>query len=139
MAFVLPLLILVVVGIIDFGFLFQRYETVTNAAREGARVGVLPGYQDADIVLRVNAYLTAAGLPQAVAATCATTPPAMCIQRTTATPVGGGADFTVVNVTVRYPHTFMFIGPIAALFGGSFGTVTLTGVSAMRAEMTAGG
>ena len=31
-------------GIIDFGFLFQRYEVVTNAAREGARVAILPGY-----------------------------------------------------------------------------------------------
>jgi Flp pilus assembly protein TadG len=41
-AFVLPLLLLVIVGIFDFGFLFQRYEVVTNAAREGARAAVLP-------------------------------------------------------------------------------------------------
>ena len=32
-------------GIIDFGFLFQHYEVVTNAAREGARVAILPGYR----------------------------------------------------------------------------------------------
>ena len=35
MAFTLPMLLLVAVGIIDFGFLFQRYEIVTNGAREG--------------------------------------------------------------------------------------------------------
>ena len=28
----------------DFGFLFRNWEVVTNAAREGARVGVLPAY-----------------------------------------------------------------------------------------------
>ncbi len=42
-AFVFPTLLLVMLGIIDFGFLFQRYEVVTNAAREGARVAILPG------------------------------------------------------------------------------------------------
>ena len=48
-AFVFPTLLLVMLGIIDFGFLFQRYEVVTNAAREGARVAILPGYGDADV------------------------------------------------------------------------------------------
>ena len=36
LAIVLPILLLIVAGIADFGFLFQRYEVVTNAAREGA-------------------------------------------------------------------------------------------------------
>ena len=61
-AFVFPTLLLVMLGIIDFGFLFQRYEVVTNAAREGARVAILPGYADADVQARVNQYLSAAGL-----------------------------------------------------------------------------
>ena len=64
-ALVLPLLLLVLLGIIDFGFLFQRYEVVTNAAREGARVAVLPGYGDADVQPRVDQYLTAGGLTAA--------------------------------------------------------------------------
>ncbi|MCH7720860.1 MAG: pilus assembly protein, partial [Planctomycetes bacterium] len=41
LALVLPILLLVLGGIMDFGFLFLRYEVVTNAAREGARIGVL--------------------------------------------------------------------------------------------------
>src|SRR5438105_3533494 len=41
MALTLPLLLLVVLGMFDFGLLFQRFEVVTNAAREGARLGVL--------------------------------------------------------------------------------------------------
>ena len=44
MAVVLPLLMLLMFGIIDFGFMFQRYVVLTNAAMEGARVGILPGY-----------------------------------------------------------------------------------------------
>ena len=44
MVVVLPLLLLVLFGIIDFGFMFQRYVVLTNAAMEGARVGILPGY-----------------------------------------------------------------------------------------------
>ena len=45
MVVVLPLLLLVLFGIIDFGFMFQRYVVLTNAAMEGARVGILPGYR----------------------------------------------------------------------------------------------
>ena len=37
-ALALPLLLVVIAGIVDFGFTFQRYEVVTNAAREGARM-----------------------------------------------------------------------------------------------------
>ena len=36
-ALIFPLLLLVLLGIVDFGFLFQRYEVLTNATREGAR------------------------------------------------------------------------------------------------------
>ena len=41
LALTLPLLLLVVLGVFDFGLMFQRFEVVTNAAREGARVAVL--------------------------------------------------------------------------------------------------
>jgi len=37
MALVLPLLLLLVVGIIDFGRAFNNHIIITNAAREGAR------------------------------------------------------------------------------------------------------
>ena len=42
--------------------MFQRYEVVTNAAREGARVGVLPDFTATDVQNRVNGYLAASGL-----------------------------------------------------------------------------
>ena len=68
MALVLPLLLLIIVGIIDFGFLFRELSVVTNAAREGARAGVLPEYgADQNVVDRVQQYLDASG----IAVTCA--------------------------------------------------------------------
>ncbi len=63
-ALVFPLLLLVVLAIVDFGFLFQRYEVLTNAAREGARVAVLPGYTTADIQARVTSDASAGGVRQ---------------------------------------------------------------------------
>lgn len=43
MALVLPVLILVLGGIIDFGRLFYTQIMLTNAAREGARAGIIAG------------------------------------------------------------------------------------------------
>ncbi|MFZ3171746.1 MAG: TadE family protein [Carboxydocellales bacterium] len=41
MALVLPVLILLIFGIVEFGRVFNAYLIVTNAAREGARAGVV--------------------------------------------------------------------------------------------------
>ena len=41
MAVVTPLLLAVLFGIIEFGWLFTVQHTLVNAAREGARTGVL--------------------------------------------------------------------------------------------------
>jgi hypothetical protein len=43
LALILPMLLLMFAAIVDFGLLFQRYLVVSNAAREGARIAVLPG------------------------------------------------------------------------------------------------
>ena len=51
MALVLPILLLLVGGIMDFGWLFYNQLALTNAAREGARYAVIhyhtaPDYWD---------------------------------------------------------------------------------------------
>ncbi len=56
-AMVLPILLLVFGGIVDFGLLLQRQQVVTNAAREGARLAVLPGYTAADVQARVTQFV----------------------------------------------------------------------------------
>ena len=57
LALVLPLLLMVFAGIVDFALMFQRYITISNAAREGARIAVLPGYTEEDVITRVEQYL----------------------------------------------------------------------------------
>ena len=125
----LPLLLLVVLGIVDFGRLFQRYEVLTNAAREGARVAVLPGgYSTTDVQDRVRQYLAAGGLDPAVA-------PAADIDLAAPLPLPSGTCVTVATVTATYPHTYSFVGGIVRFFGGTgFGTIHLTATASMRSE-----
>jgi Flp pilus assembly protein TadG len=123
-ALVFPLLLLTVMGIIDFGFLFQRYEVVVNAAREGARIAVLPGYAQPDVQQRISDYLTAGG---------ATATPTVTFQAPQAVNVGG-ACITLTGVTVAYPHTYTFVGPIASFFSTSLAGTTLTATARMRYE-----
>jgi Flp pilus assembly protein TadG len=40
-ALVLPIFLLLVLGVIEFGLLFFQYNVVANAAREGARAGIV--------------------------------------------------------------------------------------------------
>jgi hypothetical protein len=140
LALTLPLLLLVLTGIIDFGFQFQRYEVVTNAAREGARVGMLPGYGPPDASARALSYLLAGGIGGTVRA-CggAVTPNTKCataVVETTTIPGTGPPAKTVqqIKVTVEYDHEYTFVGPIMGLFGGSLGTVRLSAISTMRLE-----
>jgi len=63
---VAPLLFVVVFAIVDFGRLFQTQVTLTNAAREGARLGAT-GATTSDIQSRVIA--TAPGLTPTVSVT----------------------------------------------------------------------
>src|SRR5207253_11019288 len=59
---VLLLFLFLAAGIIDMGFLFNNYRALTNAAREGARVAIVPGATDTDIRDRVKQYLQAHGM-----------------------------------------------------------------------------
>ena len=130
LALVLPILLLIIAGIIDFGFLFQRYEVVTNAAREGARIAVLPGYSNADVTARVQQYLTAGGLSNSPTVT----------PTTGSVTLPSGMIVNTVQVQVDYPSSFSFIGPMAAMVGGSgWNTITLRATSTMRSESAAGG
>jgi len=126
-ALVAPVLILLLAGIFDFGMMFRSLEAVTNAAREGARVGVLPGYADADVRTRVNDYLTVSGLTGPRTVTVSAIPQAT-----------GAGTFTARAVEVNYSYQFVILGPVGSAFGGSFGTIPLRAASVMRTEAAAG-
>lgn len=129
LALILPLLLLLVGGIVDFAFLFQAFSVVNNAAREGARIASLPGYTNVDAQNRVAAYVAAAGLPAT---------PSTNVSNVLITNGGAGAPTsTAKQVQVTYTHTFTMLGPLVALVGGgSFAsTVNLNAVSVMRVEL----
>ena len=125
-ALIAPILIFIIAGIIDFGMMFRTFEAVTNAAREGARVGVLPGYNPPDVQTRVNAYLAASGLTGPRTTTVVNVPVAT-----------GAGVFTARAVTVNYTYQFAVLGAAAPLFGGNFGTINLNAASVMRTETQA--
>jgi Flp pilus assembly protein TadG len=126
-AIVAPILILLMAGIFDFGMMFRTYEAVTNAAREGARVGVLPGYATPDIQARVDQYMAASGLTGSYTVTV-----------TDEVLTTGAGSLTAKRVLVNYTYPFVVLGPIGAFFGGTFGNVPLRAASVMRTEAQAG-
>lgn len=145
LALCLPLLLLVVLGIFDFGFMFQRFEVVTNAAREGARVGVLPDYAPADAVNRAVQYLDAGGMGGAGITTVTTcgggiTPNKRCAsaaEGTVTLPALGAEPAKTVDqitVVVEFDYEFQFLGPLMNVFGSGLGTTRLRSVSTMRLE-----
>lgn len=68
---ILPLLLIVLVGILDYGQIHFTRLTMTNAAREGARIGVTLPESDAQAaaVAATQSYLTRAGVTAVVTAT----------------------------------------------------------------------
>ena len=117
-ALVLPLFLFLAAGIIDMGFLFNNYQTLTNAAREGARVAIVPGATDTDIRDRVKQYLQADGMnPGSVTTTI--TP----VQIVLASGLVNG-----VKISVAYPYNYMVLGPLAHMVQSpnTFGTLTIT-------------
>lgn len=130
-AMTLPLLVLVLAGIADFGLLFHAAEITNNAAREAARVISLPGAAaNAQSIAegRAAAYLTASGLTGA--------------SSTTVTPetidIGGGLTAAGMRVTVTYSYSCLLLGPVVGLVNGTFAdTITYQSTALMRTQVAA--
>lgn len=113
MAVVMPLLLTLLFGIIEYGRRLMVHQTLVQAAREGCRTAVLQGSTEDDIRARVSAYMVPAGLPTY----------SVVITRSTS------ADPTE-TVTVRVQKADI------TLFGSFFGSTsgTLGSTCAMRKE-----
>jgi len=114
-------------GIAEMGFMFQRYEVVTNAAREGARLAVLPGYGTTDVQTRVTAYVSSGRVPTSG------TNPKVLVENVSIPVSGGRPPMSAKRVTVTYTYTFQFLNALSAFFG-SHAAVPLEAVSEMRTE-----
>lgn len=95
-ALILPLLLLLIFGIMDFGLAIFSYNTIANAAREGARAGVIPSASDADVVDATLRLTTGLNL--------------------TASNITVTRDSTI-QVEVTYDHA-LITGPVIQAVGG---------------------
>jgi Flp pilus assembly protein TadG len=128
LALVLPILLLMFAAIVDFSLMFQRYLVLNNAAREGARIAVLPGYTAADVQDRVTQYVRQGIGDNTVTPTVVLTPVSI-------DPPGATPAFPAAQVTVTMTHTYLLMGPVSGLLGGgSWSSITLAARSTMRIE-----
>ena len=113
-ALILPLLLLLMVGIFEFGYVVFAYNTLSNAVREGARYGSVQPADETGILERAKRLTI--GLDQSELGDDAWT-----------VEVDGGR----VSVSVEYEHT-LFTGFLLQSFGGD--TLTLRAASSMGVE-----
>ena len=60
-ALLMPVLVVLVMGVLDMARAYSVIQVVTNAAREGARVGIIPTTTNLELTTTVDTFLTAAG------------------------------------------------------------------------------
>jgi Flp pilus assembly protein TadG len=116
-AVVSPVFMLLVFGMIEYGRMVMVQQLLTNAAREGARVGVLDSSTSTEVTNAVKNYLTAAKI---------TTPTVTCSPTNPSSATYGQS----VTVTVSVPFSQVSWLPSPMFLGGK----TLTAQSAMRRE-----
>lgn len=123
---VLPLFLVLMFGLVDFGRAFYSWMIVTNAAREGARAGAVqkdwPTMQTAIYNSMCNPYPGSCSLDTT---------------KMTLTPLGvNGARGDQVSVRINYAFTYVTpLGNMIALVGGgSLATPTLSAYASMRLE-----
>jgi Flp pilus assembly protein TadG len=118
-AVVAPVFFLLVFAMIEFGRMVMVQQILTNAAREGARVGVLDGSTESKVDTAVNNYLTAAGISNSTI-TVSPNPPSSA--------TSSGA----VTVTVSVPFNSVSWLPSPLYLGGK----TMSFSAVMRRETT---
>jgi Flp pilus assembly protein TadG len=132
-ALVMPMLLLLVFGIIEFGFMLNRDMILGHASRDGARVASLNGTYT-EISDSITSELAESGIP-----TTGATNIDICVKpdaATTCTNMDAGSYEAAATsgattlVRVRYVHPFM-TPIISAVLGDS---VTLEQTTQMRVE-----
>ncbi len=128
-ALTLPLLLFVSVAIFEFGRAYQTWQVLTNAAREGARIAVLPNPAPGSVQARVVSYMQSGQLPNAATAT-------VTVDRNATVSIGP-TTASASLVTVNYPFQFIVLQPVAQLVVRTStlgGPLTMTASALMRNE-----
>jgi Flp pilus assembly protein TadG len=114
-ALVLPILLMLVFGIIDFGRAWNAQIDLTQSAREGVRVYVISGDTSAATTRATQAAAPLTGITASVTKTCPSVPSA--------------TDYGEVTVTMP----FTYVTPLPSFVTG-LGPQTITGIGQMRCQ-----
>jgi Flp pilus assembly protein TadG len=128
-AITIPMLLLISVGIFEFGRAWQTWQVLTNAAREGARLAVLPDPTPGVAETRAREYMAAGQLPGAGTAV-------VNVNQSASITVNGAA-VSASEVTIDYPFTFIVLQPVARLISPGTalgGPLTMHAQAVMRNE-----
>lgn len=123
-AIVLPVLLLLLVGILEFGRAWNLKQVIVDAAREGARRAVIadPTITEADVLNKVAEVLAASNFDPAAA-------------NITLSGFAGASTGDQIAVRIEYPYQFRFLRPLINLvFTSNDGVVTLATEGRMRKE-----
>jgi Flp pilus assembly protein TadG len=127
-AITVPIILLISVGIFEFGRAYQTQQVLVNASREGARLAVIDGTTDDQVRARVNDYLTGGGLKTLTA-------DKIVINRNAAVT---GTTISGSTVEVQYPFEFMVLNPVVKLIAPTDSTtgapITIKAATLMRNE-----
>ncbi len=125
MALVMPILILILMGLFDLGRAIVAYNTVSEAARNGARVSIV-NQTTADICQVAAERAVALALPTACAPNANS--PGVWV-----TASSGGASCTAINCVQTVKVTYRF-SPITPIIGSILGSITLSSSSSLPVE-----
>jgi Flp pilus assembly protein TadG len=129
-ALTLPIVLVISISIFEFGRALQVWQLLTNAAREGARVAVLPGASVAGVKDRVFQYMEAGGLENIDKEKQISVNSDVEIMMS-------GNPVSASQITIAYPYSFMVLNPVMQLIapGSDVGTpITMTASALMRNE-----
>ncbi len=126
-AFMLPILLVIIAGVWDFGRAYRAYQAINNAAREGVRLAVVPDgiNQKLAVQNRVIDYLSKSNLDTSFIVSNKDTyiqvqNPLNDAANTAVTVTLPGAGVTktvtVSRVSVSYPFSFIIFGPVINLW-----------------------
>lgn len=114
-AILLPVLLLILMGIMEFGMMLNSYLTIRNSSREGARAAIVGSTDTAirSLILTDSPTLNAADLTISITPSC-----------------GSGISGDPLTVDIKYNY-HLTVPIISSIFGN---TVTLDAQTTMRIE-----
>jgi Flp pilus assembly protein TadG len=122
-ALVMPLLLILIISVFEFGRAWNLHQTITDAAREGARTAVV-----------ANSSVTAASVDSAIGNRIAASgfdPANATVTLPNGFHTGTGQ---ITSVRIEYPFRFTFLRVLIGLLANNNGEITMATEARMRNE-----